>query len=110
GPPGTGKTHHWRNHIQPKYERAASQVSTGEWLEEQLANTSWWEIIALALADQIENKAGTTVNDLLIHPYFKAKARIQGKTNSSNPRATCWAALQSHTVIESKTANVAIEK
>jgi len=110
GPPGTGKTHRWRSHLQPKYESQASQMTTGEWLEEQLANTSWWETVALALADQINNGAGTTVNDLLIHPYFKAKARIQGKADSPHLRATCWAALQNHTVIESKTVNVAVEK
>jgi len=110
GPPGTGKTYHWRTHLQPKYESQAGNVTTGEWLEEQLGNTSWWETIALALADQISKNLGTTVNDLLIHPFFKAKARIQGQSDSPHLRATCWSALQNHTVIESKTVNVAIDK
>ena len=110
GPPGTGKTHHWRTHLQPKYESKASNVTTGEWLEEQLADTSWWETVALALADQGAKEAGTTVNDLLIHPFFKAKARIQGRADNRNLRATCWAALQVHTVIESETVNYARDK
>ncbi|MCA6063786.1 McrB family protein [Thalassolituus marinus] len=110
GPPGTGKTHHLRSHLQPKYESQAGNVTTGEWLEEQLSSTSWWETIALALADQVSKAAGTTVNDLLIHPFFKAKARVQGRTDSPHLRATCWASLQNHTVIESETVNVALEK
>jgi len=110
GPPGTGKTHHWRNHIQPKYERAASQVSTGEWLEEQLANTSWWEAVALALADLTQKGKSATVNELLLHPYFKAKTRVQGRVGSNNLRAQCWAALQSHTVMESETVNYSPDK
>lgn len=110
GPPGTGKTHHWRTHLQPKYESKASSVTTGEWFEEQLANTSWWETVALALADLTTNKAGTTVTDLLTHPFFKAKARIQGRANNPHLRATCWSALQIHTVIESETVNYALDK
>lgn len=110
GPPGTGKTHHWRTHLQPKYEAQASNVTSGEWLEEQLENSSWWETVALALADQVSKHSGTTVNDLIIHPYFRAKARVQGKADSPHLRATCWAALQNHTIIESETVNVAIEK
>ena len=103
GPPGTGKTHHWRAHLKPKYESEASNVMTGEWLEEQLANTSWWETIALAVADQLEKGADATVNNLLIHPFFRAKARVQGRADSPNLRATCWAHLQIHTILESDT-------
>lgn len=110
GPPGTGKTHRWRSHLQPKYESKATHVQTGEWLEEQLANTSWWETVALALTDLTERNLSTTVNDLLIHPYFKAKARVQGRADSPNLRAQCWAALQSHAVLNSQTVNYAPEK
>ncbi|WP_445003006.1 McrB family protein [Halomonas mongoliensis] len=107
GPPGTGKTYHLQKHLMPRYESEAKKAPTGEWLEEQLANTAWWEAIALALAD-LGGKA--TVNDLLIHPYFKAKARVQGRPNSPNLRATCWGALQIHTVLESSTVKYAEEK
>jgi len=110
GPPGTGKTHHWRTHLQPKYESAASQVSTGEWLEQQLGSTSWWETAALVVADLTEKGHGTTVNDLLIHPYFKAKARVQGRADSPHLRATCWNAFQVHAVQESETVNLVMEK
>ncbi|MYL23980.1 AAA domain-containing protein [Halomonas alkaliantarctica] len=107
GPPGTGKTYHLRTHLMPRYESEAKQAPTGEWLEEQLASTAWWEAVALALAD-LGGKA--TVNDLLIHPYFKAKARVQGRPNSPNLRATCWSALQLHTVLESETVKYAEDK
>ncbi|GAB0151612.1 AAA family ATPase [Marinobacterium sp. BA1] len=110
GPPGTGKTHRWRSHLQPKYEAQASQVTTGEWLEEQLATTSWWETIALIVADLSARNSGTAVTNLLIHPFFKAKARVQGRADSPNLRATCWNALQTHTVQESQTVNLAMEK
>lgn len=110
GPPGTGKTHHWRTHIQPNYEAQAGNVTTGEWLEEQLSDTAWWETIALVLADLTGKDADTTVNAILIHPFFKAKARIQGRAGSPHLRATCWGALQNHTITESETVNVAIEK
>lgn len=78
GPPGTGKTHYWSTHLKPRYETQASQVSTAEWLEEQLANSSWWETVALALADLEEKRCSTTVNEIVVHPFFKAKARLQG--------------------------------
>lgn len=107
GPPGTGKTYHMQTHLMPRYESQANQVPTGEWLEEQLAGTAWWEAVALALAD-MNGKA--TVNDILIHPYFKAKARVQGRPNSPNLRATCWGALQIHTVLESETVNTSLEQ
>jgi len=107
GPPGTGKTYHLRTHLMPKYESEAKQAPTGEWLEEQLANTAWWEAIALALADLGGN---ATVNDLLIHPYFKAKARVQGRANNPHLRQTCWGALQQHTVLDSETVKTAAEK
>lgn len=107
GPPGTGKTHHLRTHLMPRYESQANQVPTGEWLEGQLASTSWWEAIALALADLGGN---ATVNDLLIHPYFKAKARVQGRANNPHLRQTCWGALQQHAVLESETVKTAQEK
>lgn len=110
GPPGTGKTHHWRTHLQPKYESQGSSITTGEWLEEQLADSTWWEVVALALADLTERGSATTVSDLLIHPYFKAKARIQGRTNSPNLRQTCWGELQSHSIQESTTVKTAQEK
>jgi hypothetical protein len=107
GPPGTGKTYHLRQHLMPNYESPANQVPTGEWLEEQLVDTAWWEAIALALADLGGN---ATVSDLLIHPYFKAKARVQGRANNPHLRQTCWGALQQHAILESETVNTAPEK
>ncbi|MEQ6916018.1 McrB family protein [Halomonas aquatica] len=107
GPPGTGKTYHLRIHLMPRYESQANQAPTGEWLEEQLANTSWWEAIALALAHLGGN---ASVNQLLIHPYFKAKARVQGRANNPHLRQTCWGTLQQHAVLDSETVKTAAEK
>jgi 5-methylcytosine-specific restriction endonuclease McrBC GTP-binding regulatory subunit McrB len=75
-----------------------------------LANTSWWEAVALALADLTQKGKSATVNELLLHPYFKAKTRVQGRVGSNNLRAQCWAALQSHTVMESETVNYSPDK
>ncbi len=107
GPPGTGKTYYLREHLMPRYESEARRAPTGEWLEGQLGETSWWEAVALALAD-LGGEA--TVNDLLIHPYFRAKARLQGRPDSPNLRATCWSSLQIHTVLESATVNYSPDK
>jgi len=107
GPPGTGKTYHLRTHLMPRYENEAKRAPTGEWLEEQLVSTDWWEAIALALADLGGN---ASVNQLLIHPYFKAKARVQGRANNPHLRQTCWGALQQHSVLESDTVKTAPEK
>lgn len=107
GPPGTGKTYYLREHLMPRYESEARRAPTGEWLEGQLAETSWWEAVALALAD-LGGEA--TVNDLLIHPYFRAKARLQGRPDSPNLRATCWSSLQIHTVLGSETVNYSPDK
>lgn len=107
GPPGTGKTYHLHTHLMPRYESQANRAPTGEWLEEELASTSWWEAIALALADL---GGIATVNELLIHRFFKAKARVQGRANNPHLRQTCWGALQQHTVLESETVQTAAEK
>ena len=107
GPPGTGKTYFLREHLMPRYESEAPRAPTGEWLDGELKKTSWWEAVALALAD-LGGEA--TVNELLIHPYFRAKARAQGKPHSPNLRATCWNSLQIHAVLDSATVNYAPDK
>ena len=107
GPPGTGKTHYLREQVMPHYETPVTQAASQEWLEEQLADNSWWEAVALALADL---GGRGTVNDLLEHSYFLAKARVQGRTQSPNLRATCWNSLQTHTVLTSEKVNLAQEK
>ncbi len=107
GPPGTGKTYTLREHLMPRYESEARGAPTGEWLEGELAGTSWWEAVALALAD-LGGEA--TVNELLTHPYFRAKARLQGRPDSPNLRATCWSSLQIHTVLDSDTVNYSPDK
>ncbi|SEI38522.1 5-methylcytosine-specific restriction enzyme B [Allopseudospirillum japonicum] len=110
GPPGTGKTYYWCTELQPKYESQVSSVFLGEWFEDQLADTTWWEVIALVLADLLARGQGTRVQDVLIHPYFKAKARVQGRAESQTLQNTCWASLQTHTVLTSRTVNYARNK
>lgn len=110
GPPGTGKTYHWYTYLQPEYENPASSVFLGDWLEEQLAHTTWWEVIALALADLSAKGQNTRVQEMVIHPYFKAKARVQGRADSAHLQNTCWASLQAHTILASRTVNSAVDK
>ncbi len=107
GPPGTGKTYHLREHLMPRYESKAASATMGEWLEAELAGTTWWEVIALSLADL---GGDASVNELLSHSFFEAKARIQGRANSQSLRSTCWGFLQIHTVMESETVNTARDK
>lgn len=107
GPPGTGKTYYLERSLMPHYETRASRVSEEEWLFEQLVDTTWWEAVALALADR---GGQATVSELIEHPYFKAKARLQGQADNPNLRAYCWSSLQIHAVQESETVNYALDR
>ncbi len=107
GPPGTGKTYTLREHLMPRYESQAGSASVDEWLETQLIDNPWWQAVALALAD-LGGEA--SINDLLAHRYFKAKARLQGRPNSPTLRSTCWSSLLSHTILDCDQVNVPAEK
>ncbi|HEK3301665.1 TPA: AAA family ATPase [Pseudomonas aeruginosa] len=97
GPPGTGKTHSLKKHL-PKYEDSSSTLTETEWVVSSLADVAWWQVVFMALY-ALGGKA--TVNQLMGHRYFVAKAKSRSSNNSL--RATCWEALQSHALPDSAT-------
>lgn len=97
GPPGTGKTHSLKARLS-KYEDSSSTLTETEWLLSNLVDVVWWQVIFMAL-HALGGKA--KVSQLMGHRYFVAKAK--SRSSNSNLRATCWEALQSHTVLDSAT-------
>jgi len=97
GPPGTGKTHSLKARLS-KYEDSSSTLTDTEWLLSNLVDVVWWQVIFMALY-ALGGKA--KVSQLMDHRYFVAKAKSRSSNN--NLRATCWEALQSHTVLDSAT-------
>lgn len=101
GPPGTGKTYEL-NRLKAKYVSEAQTLTREQWLGEQLANTSWHNVIFMALAD-IGDKS--KVAQIATHEYVLSKAKVQGRSSALN--STIWATLQTHTPEESKTVKYA---
>jgi 5-methylcytosine-specific restriction protein B len=91
GPPGTGKTWYLQQELIPRYLDSSSNVSSDELIEQGIQDLSWWEVIGMAMHDM---KRHVRVDDVMAHPYFRAKARLQ---SNNNLRATCWSSLQMHT-------------
>ena len=97
GPPGTGKTHSLKKRV-PKYEDSSSSLTEVEWIESSLMDTTWWQVVFMALYE-LGGKA--TVTQLMAHRYFVAKAKF--RSGNSNLRATCWGSLQEHSLLDSTT-------
>jgi 5-methylcytosine-specific restriction protein B len=98
GPPGTGKTYTLQNILKRKYTDNAVIQELNLWLSEQLDSLSWFEILLLVLLD---SKGPLKVADIISHEFFQVKAKLNNRTN--NLDQTAWAALQTHTVANSKT-------
>jgi len=98
GPPGTGKTYQLQKLLNENYTDNETVLDTSLWLNQELENLSWHEIIILVLLDLGE---ANNVTDIISHEYYKIKAELNERTN--NLRQTAWAALQAHTVSESET-------
>lgn len=98
GPPGTGKTYQLQKLLDENYTDNETVLDTSLWLNKELEELSWHEIIILILLDLGE---ANNVTDIISHQYYKIKAELNERTG--NLRATAWAALQSHTVSESET-------
>jgi len=98
GPPGTGKTYQLQKLLNENYTDNETVLDTSLWLNQELGNLSWHEIIILVLLDLGE---AHNVSDIISHEYYKIKAELNERTG--NLRATAWASLQSHTVSESET-------
>ena len=92
GPPGTGKTYRLRNHYMELFTDRQAPPTAEERASALVKDLPWWEAIALALLDSIDNKA--SVAQLLDHPIVIARLQLSA---NKNPRAMVWASLQSHT-------------
>lgn len=100
GPPGTGKTHKLKNEFFDRFTDKNSSQTKEEYLQELVAEYSWWEVIAASLYDLKFAK----VRSISQHSLLKAKAAI---SSNKNVTGTLWAVLQSHTIDECDNVNVA---
>ena len=99
GPPGTGKTYTLQQDLIPWYKTEKAAVSTEEWMQRIAENTSWLDVITVALLD-----AGrSTMQEIMDHPFVKAKGR---SSNSTNPRQTLWGVIQAHVPVECEIVKV----
>lgn len=101
GPPGTGKTYTLMQLLKRDYEQPASMITPQEWrnqaITEKIAVLTWWEAAAATLYD-LGGRA--TVGQLLDHQFMQA---VAARSSAKNHRASVWANLQAHTVVESTT-------
>lgn len=100
GPPGTGKTHELIK-LQNKF--LGRKASENDRLKEFISTLSWWEVVAVTLADI--GKA-VSVAELQEHKFIKEKVS-QSKLDRARPGNVLWSNLQSHASEDSKTVNVA---
>jgi 5-methylcytosine-specific restriction protein B len=98
GPPGTGKTFKLQNILNEQYTDNAVIQDHSLWLIEQIDNLNWLEILLLVLLDL---KKPVKVAEICSHEFYQVKARLNNRT--ANLAQTAWSALQSHTVVNSKT-------
>jgi len=99
GPPGTGKTYKLKNEYFQYFTDEREKLSPKEFLEKQVENYTWFQILAASLLEKNE----FSVADIMKQELVEAKIR---SSNSKNPRATIWGILQAHTVAECKNVNV----
>ncbi|HEX8226341.1 MAG TPA: AAA family ATPase [Candidatus Saccharimonadales bacterium] len=92
GPPGTGKTYSVMTKYAPELlaGQIAPEKTAEEVLAERLQDLTWWQVIALALA---EAGRPLRVNDLRDHIVLKAYTTyVKQRTTSITP--TLWSTLQ----------------
>ncbi|QCA05672.1 McrB family protein [Pantoea vagans] len=99
GPPGTGKTYEL-NKLKEKYTSNANSISRKEWLAEQLANSTWCDIIYMCIRD-LGYKA--SLSQIANHEYFIAKSKLH--TGNADVKSTLRSTLQRHTSKFSTTVN-----
>jgi hypothetical protein len=92
GPPGTGKTYKLRNEYMELFTDRQATLTPEERAAEVARDLSWWEVVAIALLDEKENRA--RVKDILEHPIVKARLKL---ASNRHPANMIWAALQTHT-------------
>ena len=96
GPPGTGKTYHLRNNYLQNYISESASVSQEAWLETQLRDRPWLDVIAAALHDL--GGGPVSVTDILNHRFVQAAAKSRGLGKVL--RNTIWSYLQHHTAAD----------
>lgn len=99
GPPGTGKTYEL-NKLKKKYTSNANSISRNEWLAEQLANSTWCDVIYMCVRD-LGSKA--SLSQIANHEYFIAKSKLH--TGNADVKSTLRSTLQRHTSKLSTTVN-----
>jgi len=99
GPPGTGKTYH-TNKMKEQFIYKENEIDDFEWTMKFVTNLTWFEVVALVLYD-LGGQA--KVPDISKHNLIKAKAKTLNKEKGISQQI--WAALQTHTVLESETVN-----
>ncbi|WP_298941210.1 AAA family ATPase [uncultured Psychromonas sp.] len=102
GPPGTGKTFTLQKLLKEEYTEIGTSEEPEVWLNNKLGDLSWFEIMTLILLDIDEE---VSVTEIVNHEYFTKKLALNGRT--ANIRQTAWAALQTHTIQDSKTVKYA---
>lgn len=96
GPPGTGKTYNI-NRLKNNFIVKKDSISRQEWASKIVENLTWWEVVALALYDL---GSRTIVPEISNHELILAKADFHNKEKGISQQI--WAALQTHTVLESQ--------
>lgn len=99
GPPGTGKTYEL-NKLKKKYTSNANSISRHEWLAEQLANSTWCDVIYMCIR-YLGSKA--SLSQIANHEYFIAKSKLH--TGNADVKSTLRSTLQRHTSKLSTTVN-----
>ncbi len=99
GPPGTGKTYH-TNRIKEDFIVNENTISNFEWALKIVEDLTWWEVVALALYDL---DSESIVPDISKHELVKAKTKVMNKEKGISQQI--WAALQTHTILESTSVN-----
>ncbi|MDN4623438.1 McrB family protein [Pantoea agglomerans] len=99
GPPGTGKTYEL-NKLKEKYTSNANSISRKEWLTEQLANSTWCDVIYMCIRD-LGYKV--SLSQIANHEYFIAKSKLH--TGNADVKSTLRSTLQRHTSKFSTTVN-----
>lgn len=97
GPPGTGKTYH-TNRLKEHFIYKENSLTDFEWAIKTVENLTWFEVVALCLYD-LNSRA--KVPEITQHELILAKANVLNKEKGIAQQI--WAALQTHTTLESQT-------
>ncbi|WP_205679228.1 AAA family ATPase [Brumimicrobium aurantiacum] len=100
GPPGTGKTYFLKDQLFDNYTVKETSISKEQHFENVVSNSSWWQVIGIALLEIGDSK----VTEIFNNKWIEKKASL---SNSKTIRPTLWGQLQSHTINECEFVKVA---